>query len=161
MTDLPNIVYETEAEIVSENNSTICSCGCTCTGTEQLSCYGPDRINVFDVTGRFVGYSWNYGDSVELVIDAQDTILRVAESQLEELKVYLSDKTLEVNFINMRGEICYTFTAQADLQTTIKLNTDKTNTIAKNTYTCTLVLVNPKDNSRINLLFEPYRVYVI
>ena len=45
-------------------------------------------------------------------------------------------------------------------KTKIKLNTNENNLIEKNTYSLTLVLVNPHDLSRINLLIEPYKVYV-
>lgn len=128
---------------------------------KELNCpYGPDILNIFDINGKHVGYSWNYGDSVELVIDIQNTVLRVREDQLDELEVYLSNKEIEVNFINMRGEVDYTFYIPANLHSKLRLNTDETNLIEKNTYTCTLVLINPHDLSRINLLVEPYRVYV-
>lgn len=145
----------TESEIVLENNY-----GCSCDCNKLREPYGPDPINIFDVHGRHVGYSWNYGDSVELVVNAQNTVLRVREDQIDELEAYLSDKEIEMNFINMRGEICYTFYLKAGLHSKIRLNTNEENLIAKNTYTCTLVLINPFDLSRINLLVEPYRIYV-
>lgn len=122
--------------------------------------YGPDPINIFDLKGKQVGYSWNYGDSVELVVNIQKTVLRVNEDQLDELEVFLSDKELEFNFTNMRGEDVYTFYLPAKMITKIRLNTDEDNLIARNTYTFTVVLINPYDNSRINLLLEPYKVYV-
>lgn len=145
----------TESEIVLENNNG-CSCGCN----PPKEPYGPDPINIFDAFGRHVGYSWDYGDSVELVVDIQNTVLRVSEDHLDELEAYLADKEIEMNFINMRGEVCYTFYLKAGLFSKIRLNTDESNLIAKNTYTCTLVLINPFDLSRINLLIQPYRVYV-
>lgn len=149
----------TESQIVFENNHN-CHHDCPCKCEPHVECYGPDPINIFDINGKHVGYSWNYGDSVELVIHAQNTILRVREDQLDELEVYLSDKEIEVNFIDMRGEVDYTFYVPAGLHSKLRLNTDESNLIEKNTYTCTLVLINPSDLSRINLLVEPYKVYV-
>ena len=60
----------------------------------------------------------------------------------------------------MRGEVKYTFYVPASLRTKIKLNTDADTLIEKNTYSLSLVLINPTDLSRINLLMEPYKVYV-
>lgn len=142
----------TEAQIVMENNHCVCPCSCPQ--------YVPDPIAVFNINGKQVGYSWNYGDSVELDIDIQNTVLRVDEEHVDELEVYLQNKEIEMNFINMRGEICYTFYLHAGLQSSIRLNTNEENLIAKNTYTCTLVLINPSDFSRINLLVEPYKIFV-
>ena len=61
----------------------------------------------------------------------------------------------------MRGEVKYTFYVPAGLRTKIKLNTDENNLIEKNTYSLSLVLINPTDLSRINLLMEPYKVYIL
>lgn len=145
-----------ETQIVFENNN-----GCPCCNNEYpKDLYGPDPINIFDIWGRHIGYSWNYGDSVELVIDIQNTVLKVSEDQLEELEVYLADKEIEINFINMRGDVVYTFYVPAALRSKIRLNTNEENLIEKNTYTCSLVLINPLDLSRINLLVKPYKVYV-
>ena len=145
-----------EAEIVFENNNE-CPCG---KDKHQKDVYGPDPINIFDIRGRHVGYSWDYGDSVELVINMQNTVLRVSEDQLDELEVYLTDKEIEVNFINMRGDVVYTFYIPASLHAKLRLNNNEDNLIEKNTYTCSLVLINPLDLSRINLLTKPYKVYV-
>ena len=149
----------TEAQVIFENNHG-CNYGCTCEPERPVEPYGPDLVNIFDITGKHVGYSWNYGDSVELDINIQNTVLRVREDQLDELEAYLADKEIEVNFIDMRGEVDYTFYIPAKLHSKLRLNTEENNLIEKNTYTCTLVLINRYDLSRINLLIEPYRVYV-
>lgn len=145
----------TESQIVFENNHE-----CPLEICRPTNHYGPDPVNVFDVNGKHVGYSWYYGDKIELTINIQHTVLRVREDQIDELEVYLSDKEIEVNFIDMRGEVDYTFYIPARLHSKLILNTNEENLIDKNTYTCTLVLVNPLDESRINLLVEPYRIYV-
>lgn len=142
----------TEAQIVFDNNN--------CEPKELSPKYLPDPIGVLNATGKHIGYSWNYGDSVELVVHMQDTVLRANKDHLDELEVYLSDKEIEMNFINMRGQVCYTFYLKAGLVSKIRLNTNEDNLIDKNTYTCTLVLINPGDLSRINLLVEPYKIYV-
>lgn len=143
----------TEASIVAENNNYELP---PCDG----EIYGPDPIAIYNVLGKHVGYSWEYGDSIELVVDVQNTVLRVGEDRIDELKAYLSDKEIELNFINMRGEVCYTFYMPAGIYSRIRLNCTEDTLIEKNTYTCTLVLINPYDLSRINLLTTPYRVYV-
>ena len=122
--------------------------------------YGPDPVNIFNAMGKHVGYSWNYGDTVELDINIQNTVLAVRPDQVDELEMYLSDKEVEINFIDIRGEVDYTFSVPAALITKLKLNTDEKTLIPRNTYTCTAVLVNPKDLSRINLFRVPYKVYV-
>ena len=149
----------TEQDIVFENNN---QCSCIPEDFPPLpSCpYGPDPINIYSACGKHVGYTWNYGDDIELVIYIENTILRVRKDQIDDLERYLSDNEVEVNFINNRGEIKYTFYVPAGLKTKIKLNTNENNLIEKNTYSLTLVLVNPHDLSRINLLIEPYKVYV-
>ena len=90
----------------------------------------------------------------------ENTVLRVRDDQMDDLERYLSDKEIEVNFTNMRGEVKYTFYVPASLRTKIKLNADADTLIEKNTYSLSLVLINPTDLSRINLLMEPYKVYV-
>lgn len=60
----------------------------------------------------------------------------------------------------MRGDVKYTFYVPAKLETKLRLNYSEDTMIERNRYTCTLVLVNPFDLSRINLLREPYSVYV-
>lgn len=146
----------TEAEIVFENNH-----GCSPDCKPQCEPkYGPDPINVFNAMGKHVGYSWNFGDSVELAVVIQNTILRVDEDHLEELVQYITDKEIELNFINMRGEVVYTFYQKADLVTKFRLDTSDENLIERNTYTLTAVLINPFDQSRINLFDEPYKLFV-
>lgn len=155
------IVFETNNPCLSCNmgdkEPTECPCG---EGTIPEGPYGPDPINVFNAMGKHVGYSWNYGDSVELDIDIQNTVLAVQPDQVDELEVYLSDKEIEINFIDIRGEVDYTFYVPAALITKLRLNTTEENFISRNTYTCTAVLINPKDLSRINLFCTPYKVYV-
>ena len=60
----------------------------------------------------------------------------------------------------MRGNVKYTFYTPAKLHTTLKLNYDDKTLIERNEYKCNLVLINPYDMSRINLLTQPYSVYV-
>ena len=142
---------------MGDKKPTDCPCG---EGLIPEGPYGPDPINVFNAMGKHVGYSWNYGDSVELDINIQNTVLAVRPDQVDELEMYLSDKEIEINFIDIRGEVDYTFYVPAALITKLRLNTDEENFIARNTYTCTAVLINPKDLSRINLFRAPYKVYV-
>ena len=144
----------TEQQIVFENNNCCCPCTCPEEATDL------DSINVFNALGKFIGYSWDYGDSVELAIDIQKTVLAVKQEQLEALSQYLSDKEIELNFINMRGEVVYTFYSPAGLVTNFKLNNSEESLIDRNTYTVTAVLINPYDKSRINLFRKPYKLYV-
>lgn len=153
-----NNCSNTEAQIVFENNH-----DCCCSIDVNPQCYpkyGPDTINVFNALGKHVGYSWNFGDSVELAVIIQNTVLRVDDEHLEELVQYLTDKEIELNLINIRGEVVYTFYQKAELITKFKLNTAEDNLIERNTYTITAVLINPADQSRINLFFEPYKLFV-
>lgn len=148
MRDYPS----TETQIVFDNNNS--------NYQELKPHYIPDPIGVRNASGKHIGYSWNYGDSIELVIHMQDTVLHADEEHLDEFEIYLQDKEIEMNFINMRGEVCYTFYIPASLNAKIRLNDCEETVIEKNTYTCTLVLINPYDFSRINLLTEPYKIYV-
>lgn len=153
-----NNCSNTEAEIVFENNH-----DCSCFISDKPHCdpkYGLDPINVFNAMGKHVGYSWNFGDSIELAVIIQNTILRVDEDHLEELAQYLTDKEIELNFINIRGETVYTFYRNAELITKFRLNNSEDNLIERNTYKVSAVLINPFDQSRINLFIEPYKVYV-
>lgn len=119
-----------------------------------------DPINVYDVNGAFVGYSWNYGDSVQLVLDLNNTILHSNPDYIELYEVFLDGKLVEINFIDIRGHIKYTFYEEAKIFTKIKLNTTEENLIERNTYKMTLVLVDPVTSDRVNLLMKPYEVYV-
>lgn len=148
MNDYPG----TETEIVFDNNNR--------KDKPIKSKYFSDPIVVTNILGEHVGYSWNYGDSVELVVNMQETVLRADAEHVEEFEIYLQGKEIEMNFINMRGDVCYTFYLPAALTTKIRLNDCEDRLIDKNTYTCTLVLVNPYDFSRINLLKDPYKIYV-
>lgn len=125
-----------------------------------VPCYYPDPINTYDITGKLVGYTWNYGDAIELSIHLNNTVLHADREHLELFEKYLSDKEVEINFIDTRGEVRYTFYTLAKLNTSLKLNYSEDTMIARNQYKCTLVLINPYDMSRINLLKEPYNVYV-
>lgn len=126
--------------------------------------YYPDPINVYNLNGEHIGYSWNYGDSVELCLDINDTVLHVDPSRIDELAVYISDKEVEFNFIDIRGNLKYTFYEKPrnenGLKIKLRLNTNEENFIDRNTYKVTAVLVNPYDLSRINLFTKPYEVYV-
>lgn len=152
-----NSCSNTETEIVFENNR---NCYCPDDMPQCEPKYGPDPINIFNALGKHVGYSWNFGDSVELAVIIQNTVLRVDEEHLEELIQYVTDKEVELNFINMRGDIVYTFYEKAALITKFKLNNSENNLIERNTYTITAVLINPYDQSRINLFVEPYKLFV-
>ena len=122
--------------------------------------YYMDPINTFNIKGEMIGYTWNYGDAIELSIHLNNTVLHSDKDHLDLFKKYLSDKEVEVNFIDMRGNVKYTFYVPAKLNTSLKLNYSEETMIDRNEYKCTLVLVNPYDMSRINLLTEPYSVYV-
>ena len=122
--------------------------------------YDFDPLNVFGVDGKFLGYSWYYGDSVELKIRLNNTILHSDKEHIELFKLYLQDKLLEISFIDMRGEVDYKFTIPAKLKTSLKLNYNEDTLIKRNEYKCNLVLINPYDNSRINLLKEPLSIFV-
>lgn len=140
-----------EMEIVYEYNNA---------KPKLVPCYYPDPINTYDLTGKLVGYTWNYGDAIELSIHLNNTVLHADKEHLDLFEKYLSDKEVEINFIDTRGEIKYTFYTPARLNTSLKLNYNEDTMIARNQYKCTLVLINPYDMSKINLLTEPYNVYV-
>ena len=93
-------------------------------------------------------------------IHLNNTVLHADRKHLDLFEKYLSDKEVEVNFTDMRGDVRYTFYVPAKLETSLRLNYSEDTMIERNRYTCTLVLVNPFDLSRINLLKEPYSVYV-
>lgn len=119
-----------------------------------------DPLNVYDIHGKLIGYNWNYGDSIQLDIDLNNTVLHSDDEHLELYEMYLSDKQVEINFIDTRGNVVYTFNIPAALKTKLKLNYSEETMIKRNQYTCTLVLINPYDSSRINLLHKPYIIYV-
>lgn len=125
--------------------------------------YLPDPINIYNLYKKKIGYSWYYGDKITLVIDLNHTILHVNTEEREELlQIYVSDKEVELNFIDARGNVVYTFYAKPDEHARVSytLNVDDDTLIERNTYTCTAVMINPKDLSRENLFLQPYKVYV-
>ena len=144
-------VCETESQIVYENNH--CN-------PPRCPRYVIDPIDVYDINGYFLGYSWNYGDSVELVINLNDTVLHSDLEHIELYDIYLSNKDVEFNFSDIRGNVKYTFTTPAELFTKLTLNNTEENTIARNTYKLSLVLVDLNTGSRTSLLIRPYDVYV-
>lgn len=127
---------------------------------ELVPCYYPDPINTYNLNGELIGYTWNYGDSIELSIHLNNTVLYADKKHLDLFEKYLDGKEVEVNFVDMRGETRYIFYIPAKLNTSLKLNYSEDTMIARNQYKCNLVLINPYDMSRINLLKEPYNVYV-
>lgn len=147
----PYFYPETEAEIVFDQNHY---------GPPKGPKYIIDPIDVYDVNGYFVGYSWNYNDSVVLHLHLNRTILHSDPEHLELFEIFLEGKLLEVNFTDIRGNLKYSFTTEAQLNTDLPLNTDETNLIERNTYKMNLVLVTPETNERISLLIRPYDVYV-
>ena len=122
--------------------------------------YYPDPINTFDLNGDLIGYTWNYGDAVELSIHLNNTVLHADKDHIDLFEKYLSDKEVEVTFVDMRGNVKYTFYTPAKLHTTLRLNYNDETLIERNEYKCNLVLINPYDMSRISLLTQPYSVYV-
>lgn len=149
--ELEMFAPETEMEIVYTYNN-LCE--------KPTPVYYPDPINTYDLNGNLVGYTWNYGDAIELSIHLNNTVLHADKEHLDLFEKYLADKEVEINFIDMRGEVKYTFYAPASLHTKLKLNYNEETMIERNQYKCSLVLINPYDMSRINLLTQPYSVYV-
>ena len=145
-----DFIPSSEMEIVYENNNF----------TKEKPIFYEDPINTYNLKGELIGYTWNYGDAIELSIHLNNTILHSDKKHLDLFEKYLSDKEVEINFIDMRGEVKYTFYAPASLHTKLKLNYSDETLIERNEYKCTLVLINPYDLSRINLLEKPYSVYV-
>lgn len=119
-----------------------------------------DTLCVYGVTGKVIGFTWNYGDSVELDISLNDTILHSDREHLGLFAKYLDGKEVEINLTNNRGEVKYTFYVKASLHTKIRLNCSEETMVERGEYSCNLVLVNPYDMSRINLIETPYSVYV-
>jgi hypothetical protein len=144
---------ETEASIVAEYNAS------DLTPSES---YLSDLINVTDVNGNFVGYSWDYGDAICIDLDMNETLLHVvaANDYISGLEEYLKGKTVEMRLTEMRGNLKYKLTADAALVTEFPINTTKENTIDRNNYRVNFVLIDPSDNSRLTLLPKPYIVYV-
>ena len=144
---------ETEASIVAEYNAS------DLTPPES---YLKDLINVTDVNGNFVGYSWDYGDAICIDLDINETLLHVLSSNgyISDLEEYLKGKTVEMRLTEMRGNLKYKLTADAALVTEFPLNTTEENTIARNNYRVNFVLIDPSDNSKLTLLPKPYIAYV-
>lgn len=123
----------TEAQIVLENNE-----GCSCECCKPKPAEPVDPIKVYNIRGTLVGYSWNAADDATLNFT---------------LSGDLENKTVEIAFINMRGETCYTFSLPAEEKISLKIKAD---TINKNTYTCVLTLIGEEKNS----ILKPYVIYV-
>lgn len=149
--ELEMFAPETEMEIVYNYNNS---------RKKPTPIYYLDPINTYDLNGNLIGYTWNYGDAIELAIHLNNTVLHSDKEHIDLFEKYLSDKEVEINFIDMRGEVKYTFYVPASLHTKLKLNYSDETLIERNEYKCTLVLINPYDLSRINLLEKPYSVYV-
>ena len=144
---------DTEASIVAEYNAS---------DLKPQESYLRDLINVTDVNGNFVGYSWDYGDAICIDLDMNNTFLHVLSSNgyIEDLETYLSNKKVEMRVTEMRGNLKYKFVSDAALVTEFPLNTTEENTIARNNYRVNFVLLDPLDNSKLTLLPEPYIIYV-
>lgn len=149
---------QTESEFVYEYNHQHC----------HKKPYVPDPINVVDINGDFVGYTWNYGDAVTLVLKLNDTVLHADDDHLEMFKIYLlANKELLVRFSDIRGNEKYLFKLPIDenslsdsLEIKLALNYSEDTLIARNTYYCDLILNDIEKNSKITLLKRPYEVYV-
>lgn len=156
-------IPKTESQIVYEYNH--CN-------PPRCPRYVIDPIDVYDINGYFLGYSWNYEDAVELVINLNDTVLHSDLEHIDEYEVYLSNKSVEFNFTDIRGNLKYTFNVPYEpntsenipwwkrLEVKLPLNTTEENTIERNTYKLSLVLINLATGKRTSLLIRPYDVYV-
>jgi hypothetical protein len=144
---------DTEASIVAEYNAS---------DLKPQESYLRDLINVTDVNGNFVGYSWDYGDAICIDLDMNETLLHVLSSNgyISDLAEYLEGKAVEMRVTEMRGNLKYKLTADAALVTEFPINTTEENTIDRNNYRVNFVLIDPSDNSRLTLLPKPYIAYV-
>ena len=126
-----------------------------------------DPINVFNAKGRLIGYSWHYNDTVSLKIYLDESVLSIYSEYAAEFEMFLSGKKFEFDFIDIRGNVDYTLIAsdtavvlEKPYRVELPLNTDESNTIAKNTYTLEVFLIDEDNDSRINIFKEPYKIYV-
>lgn len=134
---------------IQNNCEPVCKCNVT-----------DDQINVRNLKGELIGYNWNYGDTITLTLNLNETILHTTPDRFDIFKVYLTNKDLELTFKDIRGYVKYTFKKQASLITKFDFNTDETNTIGRNTYKISAKLIDRDSDSILSLFKSEYIVYV-
>ena len=117
-----------------------------------------DPIGIYNASGRQLGYEWAYGDTVVLKINLKRLLPKE-----EDLETYLSDKSLALVLTNIRGKEEYRLGALglfAAPITEIPVNTNEFNTVARNTYNCSIILYKADGSWQKSLLKDPYLIYV-
>lgn len=119
-----------------------------------------DNVNVFNIKGDHMGYSWNYGDSVCIDINMQDTNLFCNDEDhfiLSEL--FLKGKKVQLDLIDIRGAVRYSFEEMAHMITSFLFNTNESNTINKNSYKLEAYLID-EGKTKTSLFNKPLNLLV-
>lgn len=142
-------LLQTEQDIVGEAANAV---ECTCS---TLS--GKYVPFLTDKEGNIIGYTWNYRDPIKIVINVNETLLRVRDNTVPALALFLKGKTLRITLTNNLGEEVYTQDEDAKIITNFKLRTRE---IKANSYRAYITLIGEENDVRIQLLNKPYIIYV-
>lgn len=102
-----------------------------------------DNINVFNLKGEQEGYQWNYGDAVCIDVNMENTTLTALEDFIKLSDLYLREGVVELEFIDGRGAVRYTFIEPASMITEFLFNTTEEKTIERNIYTLRATFESP------------------
>lgn len=106
----------------------------------------------YNVKDEFLGYAWNYGNSIVLEFNTTGDVQYNEEGTWEDAETYLNGKKMHLDILDFRYEVVYD--ATVDAATTVKFLIDENSSkrLVKGVYSFRLTLIDEEANTKYTLM---------
>ena len=109
-------------------------------------------LTYYNAADEFLGYAWNYGDSIVLEFTTTGDVQYNEEGTWEDAATYLKGKKMHLDIRDFRYEVVYD--ATVDANTVVKFLIDETSSarLVKGVYTFQLTLIDEEAETQYVLM---------
>ena len=106
-------------------------------------CIPTKPLEIYNAKNEFIGYGWDYGDSIilEFITTGEVTFDTEKGDYYEDAAAYLEGKTFNFKIYNFRYEVVFDATVDAATDVKIEINKENSENLVKGTYTFKLILI--------------------
>lgn len=109
-------------------------------------------LTYYNAKDEFLGYAWNYGDSIVLEFTTTGEVQYNEDEVWEDAATYLEGKKIHLDIFDFRYEVVFDATADASTVVTFLIDETSSKRLVKGVYTFRLTLIDEEAGTKYTLM---------
>ena len=120
---------------------------------DTLSFQPPHKpFEEYNINGDFIGYGWNFGDSIVLEFFTCGNVYYEDQDVQEDAETYLKNKTFRLELYDFRYEVVFSYDIPAGTVVKILISAESSERLVKGVYSLKFTLIDEVNNISTTLI---------